>query len=774
MATAARLTLAVRRYQVARFTIRIAGIDLSERDVAFEARPNADVPGSPLIRLNRVETAAAEGIKVEVETENGQPVTYLKGRFNKTTMSGDPPTFPYEGELGEPTLVKFGIVIADGAATIESGGDATERFYGDLVVEASAFGSNDAALNRPAGLGSMRGRASSGAASVTFGDQIVAVSIEGADLIAPLAERARSDADRAEDAADVAAEAANAVAPFTAALSSYYIEPINFQQGNLSATDGSVVASGADWKQAILPAEPGERFFYSGTITGGNAAVAVFYESSGTFLSAQYLGADGRTDTYKELEIIAPPGTGLIGPSGYKFDADGNFSPTLLKRFSSLGGTALVSVDDLEKSLSVFQDDTIVETTGFYFWPNGSVNTDGNHRHVRVATRPGEKLYYSGVVASGAYAAAIYFDATGNHIEHAERFVGADGQVVQYVDQEIETPAGAFYAGFSTRAFDADGFSVSIEVKRTKIMRDAAQQIRGIQSETSYWAGKKIVWLGTSIPETGYPLMVGGQIGADVTNEALGSSSARFGVAQNRNVVAGDIYGLSGLSWFLASRSLAKTSAEAEDLIENWATYREFFDPASNPPLTLSLGEADQIRDSSFEVKFARNADADLWVFDHGYNDHFANRFGTGAGATSGGNGDMLYLPTDNYDQGTYLGAMNFLLRYILEEINPRARIAFIGHYENGRDSNIAQGQEALAKAWGYPLIKLWEKMGWGNQTITTTGYWTSPTNWVPSGGPGQNLLLTQVNMEDNLHPYSTATQQFIADNIAPEIRLIR
>ncbi len=584
-------------------------------------------------------------------------------------------------------------------------------------------------------------------------------------------------ADRAEGARDQAVQAADAVKPYNSALSSFYIQSINFEQGSFSTVDGSTVASGSNFRRAILPAKAGETFRFTGSITRGDAAVAVFYGSNGAFIpgSAQYPGADGVTRDYVDIEITAPPQTAAIGVAGFAFDSAGFSAPTVIKRLSVSSATS-ETAETLEESLSTYQEEALSPLNGYYFWPNGSVTADSNYRYVLVPTKPGEKLLFSGVVATGAQAAAIYFDANGAHIPYAERFVGANGQSTKYVDKEIESPAGAFTAGLSTSIFDADGFSVTMKLKRRRVLSNAAQRIldgSGGQVVTSYWKGKKLPYYGTSIPETGYPLMVGEALGAIVVNEAVGSSSARFGVASRRNVVPGDIYGIAGLSWFLAVRSLSKTAAEAEDLIANWATYRPMFDPASGPPATLSIGEADYIRETSWEVKLNRNLDGDLFVFDHGYNDWFANRYGTSAGGTSGGNGDMLYVPSNTRDRGTFIGAMNFLIDKILAH-NPRARIAFISHYEDDRDANVVQGQTALAGSWNYPFVKLYEKMGWGNHSVTTNGYWSDRFTWNPSGGPAQNLLMVGIWMQDGLHPYSMPAKQLIADNLVPEIERIR
>ncbi|MDO5970611.1 hypothetical protein Q4Q35_12410 [Flavivirga aquimarina] len=59
--------------------------------------------------------------------------------------------------------------------------------------------------------------------------------------------------------------------------------------------------------------------------------------------------------------------------------------------------------------------------------------------------------------------------------------------------------------------------------------------------------------------------------------------------------------------------------------------------------------------------------------------------------------------------------------------------------------------------------MKLWEKAGFSQQEVSTTGYWQNSTTWIESGGVIQNLTLTQIWMQDDLHPYSQPTQEHLA-----------
>ena len=181
MATAARLAIAARRNELARFTIVVEGVDMTGVDMAMQVRLAPDTPGVPLFTLGTVGSIAAEGLKVDsVSVTNGIPTSYIKGRINASTMT-DATKVPYAGERGTDTVLAY-------AMQWTMGGDAQTRLYGDFIVVASAFNSNNAPANRPASYGGSSGAAAIGSSGVlTFGDQIIRVSLgEGADIIAAI------------------------------------------------------------------------------------------------------------------------------------------------------------------------------------------------------------------------------------------------------------------------------------------------------------------------------------------------------------------------------------------------------------------------------------------------------------------------------------------------------------------------------------------------------------------------------------------------------------
>jgi hypothetical protein len=101
---------------------------------------------------------------------------------------------------------------------------------------------------------------------------------------------------------------------------------------------------------------------------------------------------------------------------------------------------------------------------------------------------------------------------------------------------------------------NSGGFAMQIAA-----LQDADNQIRA--QVDSFWKGRNVLWIGTSIPATGYPEIACTKIGAVSNNQALGSSMLR--VARKNGTVA-------GIPFTSFYRSLMKTIAECNYIIANW------------------------------------------------------------------------------------------------------------------------------------------------------------------------------------------------------------
>lgn len=183
---------------------------------------------------------------------------------------------------------------------------------------------------------------------------------------------------------------------------------------------------------------------------------------------------------------------------------------------------------------------------------------------------------------------------------------------IQFGTGTIVTTAGMFA--------DYEPFVGKGTYKDTAIDRG----LRNLQS----WRGKKLVWLGTSIPAAGkydidnpksYPIMVGDLLGATVYNEAVGSSALHC--KDPARINANNPYGFLD-NFEAVSRCITNSSEEMEWIIEHFNDANVF---TTNVPASLSNDDKDFIRSCSWEVKLQKYFNAsdfpDAWIIDHGHND---------------------------------------------------------------------------------------------------------------------------------------------------------
>lgn len=283
----------------------------------------------------------------------------------------------------------------------------------------------------------------------------------------------------------------------------------------------------------------------------------------------------------------------------------------------------------------------------------------------------------------------------------------------------------------------------------------------------SYWKNKKIVWFGTSIPDgvapigesgewTSYPLIIGKMLGATIYNESVSSSAVRFGNYEYIN--SDDPHGIRGQYPDNFFYSLSASSSEKQAYFDNWDNWGKKLGVGNGTDRSVPYPIDNSLKEKSLNCSYDRKLDkylsggevgqVDLYVFDHGHNEEF--------------NGDYSHIkdmpPTDDIMNRSYfIGAMNFLINRILSD-NPKARICFVGHYENDRKTGISEAQITLHEKWKFPLIKTWEHIGWSQNKIG-------------------NKTITQVWLPDDLHPSSDTTGKAIehyANVLYPLIRDVR
>ena len=209
----------------------------------------------------------------------------------------------------------------------------------------------------------------------------------------------------------------------------------------------------------------------------------------------------------------------------------------------------------------------------------------------------------------------------------------------------------------------------------------------GLNTGGSSWRGRKVVWMGTSVPH-------GTSAGKSYIQEASNALGFELvpAVTPGLNIVTDNGASIGSGSLTL---KLSEYAAQGTTI-------------TSAPPVWTPGGNWNNYYTSYENVFTAANANADLFVFDVVPNNPYFdltdwNLFDPAT---------FTYTDGSSFDahRGTFLGAMLFLLRKMYD-LNPGARaVLFIGsqlNYERGKAAF-----ELLSEAFNIPIINAWGKMG--------------------------------------------------------------
>ena len=553
-----------------------------------------------------------------------------------------------------------------------------------------------------------------------------------------------------------------------------YTAPLyTYKSGYYGASNG-VFVSDTGYRSTKFAVSAGDLLSYTGSNIGSGVAIAVFLDAAGTKIpgSQVEVGINGVVSTYTNYRFTAPSGAVWCCISGIR---DGYAMPPIAKRLDvapSLGATAEGVAD------YIIPEDFAITENYYLNRSSGAAVAGTGWSYAKCAVVPGEWLAYRGLISGGAVAAAIFYDAFGNRLLSADWIGPGTSGVNDFYDDPLifRAPEGAATVGVTWAS--ASNFR-SLLIRRIDPLAGPAISL------VNYWRNKRIVWAGTSIPAgsttaQSYPSLVGRKLGAHVSNIAVGSSPARFGVAGKRS--ASDPYGITGLPYANVAYSLAMTTAEKQAFIANYVA--DYYPKLTGAPTSLDETEQAKILSCSWEAKLPSLVPtADLMVWDHGHNDWAANSKGTDAGATSGGFGDLLYLPASlpshpdlltgvganadpTRDRGTFLGAMNYLIDQVYR-LNYRCRHLVVGHYEQDRKANVIAGQQALVKLWNFPMIETWKASGISQQKLRNADGSVMTSAGLP-------VTITKKFMTDDLHPRQYPFFTTLAEIMAARIVQIR
>lgn len=250
----------------------------------------------------------------------------------------------------------------------------------------------------------------------------------------------------------------------------------------------------------------------------------------------------------------------------------------------------------------------------------------------------------------------------------------------------------------------------------------------------NFFKGKRILWLGTSIPEGnhrpayGYPDLVAKRLGCEVINKAIGASGIRSGIISK--VTNDDQYGLVGASWNI-TRNLTQPKSLKQDFVDNWDTWKVKF---TDSPASLTQDQKDIILNSSYETildPYLTNDNVcDVYVIDHGWNDADADLIGKDSDGNKYNTWEFLTTPDSEsksvdpyrYNTKTFRGAFNWIIKHILEK-QPQATIVLTTCIENVEHHVSVDAQNNIATENSLHIIPLWRAAGLSPRTINAWKY---------------------------------------------------
>lgn len=245
-----------------------------------------------------------------------------------------------------------------------------------------------------------------------------------------------------------------------------------------------------------------------------------------------------------------------------------------------------------------------------------------------------------------------------------------------------------------------------------------------------YWKGKKVLWIGTSVPaaSSSYAYKLADRLGFRLVNKSVGWSPIRGGVAEN--ISTDDPYGWKNSQYQRVVKAMSQSKAIKQSFIDNYAKWQPLL---KNAPSALTEAEKALILSYSYENIFAGNLDADLIVIDHGVNDReWLLDLGLSVDLMKSG-------AVSTRDINYFYGGMNTILDHIFNN-NVYAKVAMIGFFENTLRPELCEVQQDIAQLWQIPFCKTWEKTRFSQQKLST----------------GKTVLATI--MSDSLHPHNDPT----------------
>lgn len=254
--------------------------------------------------------------------------------------------------------------------------------------------------------------------------------------------------------------------------------------------------------------------------------------------------------------------------------------------------------------------------------------------------------------------------------------------------------------------------------------------------------GKKILWIGTSIPkgsgDNNYPRMVAEALGCEIYNNAQGGSRAT--TRQKPNWTTYSELNSKKTNYYSLSATVEEYDIILKDVIERLGENNQLGGGTINAWMRL-------FKEHSFENVLLPYIDGtidacDIVIFDHGFNDsekiilegieHAASNEAKPLGLAwyqSMASGKEEYADLNNLGKQSYINAMSFLIEKC-RSVNPNIKI-IIGNYFSSRPLSftwdfeeygsalcgdlILKANQAVAAMWDLDIVDVYKYTGLDN-----------------------------------------------------------
>jgi hypothetical protein len=480
---------------------------------------------------------------------------------------------------------------------------------------------------------------------------------------------------------------------YDAANPGYFLNPAN----------GALSASGLYETSGFIAVDPSSD--YALHVAGSWAT----YDSSQAFL------AYGTTQSFTTGVSAAYARVSFAVADTYKIFTSGTYVPIVPTAYAagiSIPGLVLDETEVKEHTvyLDQLKTDITVQARNLGFLTRDSVNLfDKNQALLNTQLYKTGGVYTGSIVPSGASAwfTTDLIPVTGGATYRISETLGwvqynSSLEVVAYesaMQTTITMDASAAYFRTVARTSVIDSFMMTLNASWPTAYKEYDRYVIPARiTHTNPWRGKKIVWMGTSVPDGGgYPEAVGVALDANVVNIAYGGALiTAFDLDGSMQIQSDMPYLFTLLAADVTSWAGANIGSEVN------ASDYSVLQPGSG--VTLTQGMLDALVASNYIALLVPHYDADLFVFDFGYND--MGHMGTSAAAAG-------------YDRRYFTGAMKYLWKQIYDYktgIAENFQAVVVTHHNRAypaTQANALVNEQLDVASWlGVPCINLADNMG--------------------------------------------------------------